>query len=280
MKFVSVKPYLTLATAVLLLSACKKEGSYNQNQPVAAEKSNKEAMQEMPGKKNVKIFKSWGDSSDIVEQLDAFRAEIGAVLNTTPGATGGRREINWDGVPATFTNNNLFPGNFFAAVDPALPGGRKRGITFLGPFGFRVSDNNFADIDATYAEEFRSFSPNKTFMPVYSNFTEIQFKVPGTNFQAYVEGFGVIFSDVESGNSASVELFDDNFESLGVFMAHPQTGRGKFSFLGVKLPGVKIAKVVIKSGEAPLGDKDISSGGKYDLVVMDDFIYSEPVALD
>ena len=262
---------------VLLLASCTKDGSYQANETGTATQSK---TVEIAARKNMKVFKSWGDSSDIVEQLDAFRAEIGAVLNTAPGAAGGRREINWDGVPAAFTNNNLFPGNFFAAVDPSLPNGRKRGITFLNFNGFRISDNNFADIDPSYAEEFKAFSLNKTFMSVYSNFTEVQFKVPGTNTQAYVEGFGVIFTDVEGGNSATIELFNENFESLGIFMAHPQTGRGKFSFLGIKLPGVKIARVVIKSGEVPLGDKDISNGGKYDLVVMDDFLYSEPIALD
>lgn len=268
----------SVAAAVLLLASCTKEGGSYHSAGSDATAQSKTV--QLAAKKNIKVFKSWGDSSEIVDQLNAFRAEIGAVLNTAPGATGGRREINWDGVPASFTNNNLFPGNFFAAVDPALPNGRKRGITFINFSGFRISDNNFADIDPTYAEEFKAFSPNKTFMSVYSNFTEIQFKVPGTNTQAFVEGFGVIFTDVERGNSATIELFNENFESLGVFMAHPQTGKGKFSFLGIKLPGVKIAKVVIKSGEVPLGDKDISNGGMFDLVVMDDFLYSEPVALD
>jgi hypothetical protein len=263
-----------LAASVLSFSlvACEKYESPvqpgNNTSVVVAKTTNKP-----------EIFRAFGTAADITVGLDQYRAAIGGALNTAPGAIGGRREVNWDGIPTDLTNNDLFPGNFFAQIDPALPNGRKRGITFLNFSGFRISNNNFADIDPSYADEFATFSPSRTFMPAGSNFTEVQFKVPGTNTAAYVESFGVIFSDVEKGNSATIELFDDNYESIGVFMAHPQTGKGKFSFLAIRIPGAKIAKVVIKSGEVPLGDKDISAGGMYDLVTMDDFIYDEPKAL-
>ena len=41
-----------------------------------------------------------------------------------------------------------------------------------------------------------------------------------------------------------------------------------------------MTRVRIVSGRAPLGAgvKDLSDGGPQDLVVMDDFLYSEPVA--
>lgn len=262
-----------LATSVFAVSfaACQK---YN-------EPASETTAMKMTAKQKMipEVYKGYGSAEDLTKSLTMFRNDIGGALNTAPGAVGGRREINWDGVPADLTNSNFFPGNFFAQIDPALPNGRKRGITFLNFSGFRISDNNFADIVPSYADEFASFSPSKTFMPVYSNYTEVQFKVPGTSIRAYVESFGVVFSDVDKGSSTTIELFDDSDESLGVFMAHPQTGKGKFSFLGVRLPGVRIAKVVIKSGETPLGDNDMSAGGMYDVVVMDDFIYSEPKAL-
>jgi hypothetical protein len=235
-----------------------------------------------PAGGNIKanVYKELGTSDDLTAVLTSFRNAIGSTLNTAPGAEGGRREINWDGVPDGFTNNNLFPGNFFAQIDSLLPNGRKRGATFLNFDGFRISNNNFADIEPSYEVEFAAFSPSRTFMPVHSNFTEVQFKVPGTNTKAFVESFGVIFSDVDKAGAASIELFDEKGESLGVFAAKAQTGSGKFSFLGVHVPGVKITKVVIKSGETPLGDKDISAGGIYDAVIMDDFIYDEPKKLN
>jgi hypothetical protein len=268
----------TLGATIILFASCSKDGYLKNN--ANGELQSAKVPLAVAAMKKAEVFKSYGDSTSTAEGLSTFRSALGAVLNTAPGAIGGRREVNWDGVPAALTNNDDFPGNFFAAADPALPNGRKRGITFLNSLnGFLISDNDFAFIDESYADEFESFSRKKLFMSNYSNFTEVQFKVPGTNTKAYVEGFGVIFTDVETGNAANIELFDENNESLGVYMAHPQTGKGKFSFIGVKIPGYKISKVVIKSGEVPLGDKDISAGGMYDLVVMDDFLYDEPKEL-
>jgi hypothetical protein len=264
---------------VILAGACQKasmEGDYMPKMEILQLEDPAMARIEKPV-----VFKSWGSMEDLQEQLNAFRSAIGGTLNTTPGAAGGRREINWDGVPEGLTNNNFFPGNFFAQTDPLIPNDRKQGVTLLSLFGFRVSDKDFSDIDPSYADAFEAFSPARTFMPVYGIFTELQFKVPGTNRRAYVESFGVVFSDVDGGNSATIELFTDHDKSLGVFMAHPQSGRGKFSFLGVRIPGAQITRVLIRSGQAPLGpgSKDISQGGMYDFVVMDDFLYSEPVEL-
>lgn len=268
----------SFSTAILIfLASCSKDRYLNNNE--TANLASAKVPLAVAAMKQAQVIKSFGDSASTVIGVNQFRNLLGATLNTSPGVVDGRREINWDGVPANLTNNASFPGNFFAAVDPALPNGRKRGATFLNFDGFLISDNDFAFIDASYADEFEAFSKKKTFMSNHSNFSEVQFKVPGTNTQAYVEGFGVIFTDVDGGNSATIELFDGNNESLGVYMAHPQTGKGKFSFLGVKIPGYKITRVVIKSGEVPLGDKDISSGGKYDVVVMDDFLYDEPIEL-
>jgi len=53
-----------------------------------------------------------------------------------------------------------------------------------------------------------------------------------------------------------------------------------FSFLGVHFnKGEHITKVTVThDGFLEEGTKDVSQGGTKDLVVLDDFIYSEPVA--
>ncbi|HOY40548.1 MAG TPA: hypothetical protein PLX60_01725, partial [Chitinophagales bacterium] len=79
------------------------------------------------------VLSASGDSLSIVPVLNQFRSLLGDSLNTAPGKVGGRREINWDAVPATFQDNNNFPSDFFAQTDAALPNGRKRGAVFTTP---------------------------------------------------------------------------------------------------------------------------------------------------
>ena len=112
MKLVSV------AVTFLTFASCSKDPSYDVNEgsnTVAASGSSK-----TESKPEALVFKA---SGDITASLTAFRDLLGT-LNTAPGANGGRREVNWDGVPADLTNNEKFPGNFFGAFDAGLPNGR------------------------------------------------------------------------------------------------------------------------------------------------------------
>ena len=219
-------------------------------------------------------------AGNITAALDTFRAVLGEPLNSTPDETDGRREVNWDGVPAAFTNTSTFPGDFFNNTDPAGPNGRKRGSVFTTPgTGFRVSDNDLADLDPSYDAQFDDFSPARTFVSVGSTVTDVTFKVPGQNTAATVHGFGVVFSDVDRKGSATMEFFSAT-RSLGRFEAPPYS-QG-FSFLGVHFPEDDVVRVRIVSGTKPLGAGvlDVSSGGTADLVAMDDFLYDEPLAAD
>ncbi|XXF75335.1 hypothetical protein P2318_19935 [Myxococcaceae bacterium GXIMD 01537] len=219
-------------------------------------------------------------SGNIAGAVDQFRALLGDPLNIIPGQQpAGRREINWDGVPAALTNTDTFPGDFFNATDPAAPAGRKRGAVFTTPFaGFRVSDTDFADIDPSYGDEFNAFSLPRTFMVAGGNILDVTFRVAGTDTPAHVKGFGVVFSDVDRVGSATIELFNKRGKSLGTFAALARSDASGFSFLGVAFDRTVVARVRIKSGEAALapGVKDISAGGTADLVVMDDYLYGEP----
>src|SRR5215213_8078877 len=98
-------------------------------------------------------------AGDVTTALAQFRGLLGDSLNTTPGKTSGRREVNWDGVPATASNNNPFPLDFFNNTDPAGPNGRKRGLVYANTgVSFRVDSSAFADIDPSYVNAFKAFS--------------------------------------------------------------------------------------------------------------------------
>lgn len=218
-------------------------------------------------------------SDDLTTALAQFRSLSGDSLNTTPTSpkADGRREINWDAVPAASSNTNTFPGDFFNSTDVAVPNGRKRGAVFSTSGGFRVDTSAFADLEATNASQFSAFSPKRTFSPVGSNTFDITFKLPGQSTPASVNGFGAIFSDVDIAGSTTMEFFE-NYTSLGKFEVPVRSGSTSFSFLGVHFPENKVTKVTITCGNGSIGVgvKDISSGGTNDLVILDDFIYGEP----
>ena len=248
-------------------------------------------------------------AGDITPSVNAFRDALGTLNANLPGSqAGGRREINWDAVPAANTNNNNFPADFFNQPNP----GRARGAVFSTPgTGFRVSDNNFTDLNPEFANEFQFFSPIRTFAPVGSNRMTQTFFVPGSNVPANSTGFGVVFSDVDRRGSASIRLFDAEGRSLGRYTA--PTSPGGLSFVGVVFPTSIVARVEIKSGDAPVDSGAVDVGNRrhgdddddadddrdgrsatlttssrdddghhgvraHDLVIMDDFIYGEPIA--
>ena len=62
------------------------------------------------------VLSAGGDSASIIGTINQFRSLLGDSLNLAPGKTTGRREINWDGVPSTFTNQNNFPVDFLTAL--------------------------------------------------------------------------------------------------------------------------------------------------------------------
>jgi len=223
---------------------------------------------------------------DITVARDQFRVDLGG--GTTAGANGSfgglRREINWDGVPAAFSAPNNLPANFFNSNSP-------RGAVFSTPgTGFQVSGAttdagsgqpaaaNFGNIDPSYTITFASFSPQRLFTSLGSNVYDVNFFIPGTSTPALVAGFGAVFTDVDSPNATSLQFFDASNASLGTFFVPSSLGSQTFSFLGVSFPTAEVSRVRVTAGNAALGPGILDQNGDLnDLVVADDFLYSEPI---
>jgi hypothetical protein len=225
-------------------------------------------------------FSAGGTSatSSIQSTVDSFRAALGGPNNgNNPGPlTNGRREINWDGGGATTATVS---GPVLTAFT------NTRGSTFstegTGFLQTPVNDPALTSINPGYASTFSAFSPQRIFTPVTSNITDVTFSVPGTMgaTAATVAGFGAVFSDVDLPNVTRLEFFGSSGEQILSLNALPGTTDGSFSFLGaVANAGERIARVRITTGNSDLGPSE-AVGSRVDVVVMDDFIYSEPIAV-
>jgi hypothetical protein len=215
-------------------------------------------------------------TGDIAAKVAEFRTLIGDPANGgAPGQQpGGRREVNWDGAAARpFNNGNDFPQDFFNTTV-------KAGLFYEGG-GFRSDSSLFAEINPTYANEFKPFSPKVMFSAVGRNVILVSFQVAGTLTPAGVTGFGVVFVDVDLDHTTSIELFDKDGKSLGRFDAPTRSDANGLSFVGAKFeaPMVALVKITCGNGALGAGVNDLTSGGTRDLVVIDNVIYGEPNAL-
>jgi hypothetical protein len=279
----NVKQLVAVTAMAILFAACSKQSEQPGQSPVPPGgmpdnviiDSGDHVMPDgFDARKRAIIISKAGMIDDAVRK---FRDLVGP-LSLNESQPFGRREVNWDDVVLFLTNNNGFPGDYFNRTDAGAPYNRKRGIVLTTPgAGFRVSNNQFGDIDTLYRDEFIPFSPLKNITSLGSNIIDINFKSPGSDKEGYVHGFGAVFSDVNITGSTIVSLYSGKF-LLGSFPVRI-ADTGEFSFFGIYLPHFKITRVRIKLGEAPLGNgvQDVcdSPMGR-DLVVMDDLIFSNP----
>jgi len=211
--------------------------------------------------------------ADILDTVNAFRGAVGAPNNANaPGPLpGGRREINWDGGGgAALVNTNLAKTAFL----------NNRGA-FFGPAAtiFSISgapSPEFGNINPTYPDIFQTFSSPRLFSPTNSIVTEETFFVPGFGLTkpASVSGFGAVFTDVDLADTTRIEFFDIFGDLIGSHSV--PVADGGLSFLGVFFPTEpRVGRVRITTGNTVLGPDDNPAGG-IDVVVMDDFISSEP----
>src|SRR5712691_9799403 len=227
----------------------------------------------------ITVSGSGSSPAGIQALVDAYRADLGGGppnANVAGSFGSGRREINWDGVPDALSAPSLLPANFFNVNSP-------RGVVFTtAGTGFQVSATaasgtaiQFDNINATYSSLFQPFSPQRLFTALGSNSLDVTFFVPGTTTPALTRGFGSVFTDVDLANTTSLQFFDASNTSLGTFFVPAGTVASEsLSFLGVDFGSNIVSRVRITSGNAALGPNEAG----LDLVVMDDFLFGEPVA--
>src|SRR5262249_12598748 len=151
--------------------------------------------------------------------------DLGTLNPNVAGSFGtGRREINWDGVPANFSAINLLPNDFFNVNSPP-------GAVFSAPgTGVAVSaaatdgTGRFGNIDLNYPSLFQVFSSPKLFTAINSNIVDVNFFVPGSSVPALTRGFGAVFTHAALPDTTSLMFFGPNNESLGTFLVLPFPG--------------------------------------------------------
>ena len=222
------------------------------------------------------FFESAGATpAAITSTRDSFRTAVGG--GTVAGANGSfgglRREINWDGVPDALSDPNALPANFFNVNSP-------RGVVFSTPgTGFLVSANAGLATPTLFgfSSDFQTFSAQKLFTAVNSNITDVLFFLPGTSIAATTSAFGAIFVDVEVAALTSIQFFN---ESNSLIFARDAlvAGNQGLSFLGaVADAGERISRVRLTSGLNTIVRNGQLGNQIDDVVVMDDFLYAEPV---
>ena len=221
------------------------------------------------------FFESSGaTAAAITPTRDAFRSAIGGggVAGANGSFGGLRREINWDGVPDARADPFALPANFFNTTSP-------RGVVFSTPgTGFLVSANAGQATASLFgfANDFQAFSAQRLFTAVNSNITDVHFFAPGTNAAATVTAFGVIFTDVEVAGLTRLDFFDDS--DLLLFSRDALvSGNQGLSFVGALVTTGSIGRVRITSGANTLVANGVLGNPNDDVVVMDDFIYAEPL---
>src|SRR4051812_24213466 len=187
------------------------------------------------------IFSASGANPAAIQStVNAFRSALGPLNPNVSGSfMTGRREINWDGVPAAAAAPNNLVANFFNVNSP-------RGLVFSTPgTGFQVSGAttdggagqpaaaNFGNINPNYTSLFAPFSGQRLFTALGSNVVDVTFFVPGSTTPAVVSAFGAVFSDVDTASTTSIQFFNGAGTSLGSFAVLSTSGNQTFSFLGV-----------------------------------------------
>ena len=213
----------------------------------------------------------------------------------------GRRQINWDALPATRgvsddTSSN-FPGEFFnAAVNPRARGAlcstpvhtsmmrlssdpQHTGDGVAPLFG-QPTEFSFFSVDPQSATETQRIIGVTNCKPGSGAaspgcFLDVHFRDPANpERQAYVDGFGSVFTGTNVAGLSKIEFFDIDANLLHTVNV-PVSGDGMLAFAGAKFASPVVAYVRITAGNLGI-DQCSQESATDDCVAMDDFIYGEP----
>jgi hypothetical protein len=224
------------------------------------------------------------DPLALIPMAMQFTTDLGGTGNPDGGSyTTGYRFIDWDEVPENVATG-LLPPDFYNTTAP-------KGMVLSSQCAFdafKVSGSYnsgiplyFGNYNAFYGTDFQAFGGPRLFTAYfgYCNYIDVYFYIPGTKIPATVKGFGVVFTDVDFNDTASIACFGVDGRQIGPLQSALGTNNG-LSFLGVSYnAGERVAHVRIYSGTGAFGENDRSHGGTNDIVVMDSFISGEPHAI-
>ncbi len=98
---------------------------------------------------------------------------------------------------------------------------------------------------------------------------------------AAVRSFGAVVVDVDKANTSRLQAYDRDNRLIADVPVPVRADPDEYSLVGVTFEEPIITRIVLTLGEVPIGAgiDDLSSGGGGDVVVLDDFLYSEPQPL-
>lgn len=234
-------------------------------------------------------------SGGALNAFNAFEAAIGGVKNVAAlPQTGGFRTITWDGVALDGTD---FGGNTTIIVPNkvvGIPVNRFQTQGTIFEEVYAVSSDGFTSVNpsvnAANPALFPSFSPTNTFAMFNTTTIDLRLALPSgantTAVPAATRGFGAVFQNVRLANTTSIEYFDGD-HSLGQFFV-PVGTQGQSEFLGELFSAPVVTRVTITcgtdvlfsfDGTTPVAGAADNPGASHNLVVTDDFVYAEPVAV-
>jgi PKD repeat protein len=215
----------------------------------------------------------------------ALEAGIGGINNGTAPSeqSSGLRVLKWDAISTDGTD--ALGATTINAHTVALSPSRVQasGLRLKGPVA--VANDGFQSTNAGTGTKLQAFTSPNLAAPFNSNTLELDVVAPTRTTSAAVpqvsRGLGVVFKNVVSPNTTSIEYFNGDTLLSRIFA--PAGAAGQPEFAGELFGSPVVTKVVITLGTAMIFSWDgnfitagPTDGGAVNLVAADDVVLAEP----